>query len=709
MINDPDEWGNVIVAGSSLRQWALDFSGNQRRIEEAITEAKRLGASLLIGPEQETCGYMCEDHFLEKDTELHSWQTIANILSTDLTNGIVVVSSLPVSYSDSLYNCCIVMLNKKVILVRPKLYMAEDIEFREGRWFTSWDIRKAVDHSFKLPECVQKVTGQVHVPFGVASLRFDDCVIGIEICQELFQVTSPHQSFYLDGADIVINGNGSSFVIGKMAKRTSLVMVATSKFGGGYFYTNNLGADGDRILQDGHQLASQNGEIIMDVRPMYTMREVVVSTVSFSLRRIRQRRISEASIMKEANYGLHKHFEEIRVHGWQLAFRCRHSGDPVVPTYKTGIESVLEIEFVYAAAHYLWVFLLRSGGSGFFLPLSGGVDSCMVGFIVYTMCEMLLKEFRQISQRDRIEREIRSVLKREDYVVPSSSKELCQQLLCTVYEGTKNSSGRTRSYSRRISDEIGSNHFELNIDQIVDSQIKIVSNVLEMTPKFKAHGGTNNEDLALQNVQARSRMVLSYLIAQMYREGDRFLIVLGSSNKDEMIRGFLTKYDNSSADINPLGDVSKKQIKAALSYMRASRDIPLIDEILNQAPTAELVPLAENGTVVQEDEVDMGLKYEELEYFGHLRKNLFCGPLSMFYEVAAKWTETDPAVIADKVKRFFRYYAMNRHKSTTVTPAIHAANDSNEDNRCDLRPFYYNLSFEMQFKKIDETVLMMKP
>jgi hypothetical protein len=33
------------------------------------------------------------------------------------------------------------------------------------------------------------------------------------------------------------------------------------------------------------------------------------------------------------------------------------------------------------------------------------------------------------------------------------------------------------------------------------------------TPKFESQGGTMNEDLALQNIQARVRMVVSYLMA----------------------------------------------------------------------------------------------------------------------------------------------------------------------------------------------------
>ncbi len=53
--------------------------------------------------------------------------------------------------------------------------------------------------------------------------------------------------------------------------------------------------------------------------------------------------------------------------------------------------------------------------------------------------------------------------------------------------------------------------------------------------KFKKEGGSWNTDLALQNIQARSRMVLTYFLAALELEKEKlqgFLLVLGSSNLD---------------------------------------------------------------------------------------------------------------------------------------------------------------------------------
>ncbi len=45
------------------------------------------------------------------------------------------------------------------------------------------------------------------------------------------------------------------------------------------------------------------------------------------------------------------------------------------------------------------------------------------------------------------------------------------------------------------------------------------------------------------------------------------LLVLGSANVDEALRGYMTKYDCSSADVNPIGGISKRDLRAFCRYM----------------------------------------------------------------------------------------------------------------------------------------------
>lgn len=121
-------------------------------------------------------------------------------------------------------------------------------------------------------------------------------------------------------------------------------------------------------------------------------------------------------------------------------------------------------------------------------------------------------------------------------------------------------------------------------------------------------------------------------------------------------------------------------------------------------PTAELEPIRE-GVAAQLDEVDMGMTYEELGIYGRLRKISRCGPVSMFRRLLVDWHDRyPPAQIADRVKAFFRYYSMNRHKATVLTPAYHAEEYNPSDHRFDHRPFLYNTKWPWQFASIDAIV-----
>ena len=76
----------------------------------------------------------------------------------------------------------------------------------------------------------------------------------------------------------------------------------------------------------------------------------------------------------------------------------------------------------------------------------------------------------------------------------------------------------------------------------------------------------------------------------------------------------------------------------------------------------------------------------------------------MFRKLLVTWNHLSPSEVASKVKRFFYYYSLNRHKMTTITPAYHAEAYSPDDNRFDLRQFLYNTRWTRQFAVIDDMV-----
>jgi NAD+ synthase (glutamine-hydrolysing) len=223
----------AIVASCTLNQWALDFDGNCERVIESIRQAKAAGATLRCGPELEITGYGCLDHFLEADMELHCFDSLAEIISHDDCQDILLDIGMPLRHRNVNYNCRILAHNRKILLIRPKLSLAQDGNYREMRYFTPWKGVRVVEEYF-LPSIISKVTGQVTVPIGDAVISTRDTCIGVESCEELFTPNSPHIGMGLDGVEIFTNSSGSHHELRKLHTRIELITEATLKSGGIY-------------------------------------------------------------------------------------------------------------------------------------------------------------------------------------------------------------------------------------------------------------------------------------------------------------------------------------------------------------------------------------------------------------------------------------------------------------------------------------------
>ena len=119
-----------------------------------------------------------------------------------------------------------------------------------------------------------------------------------------------------------------------------------------------------------------------------------------------------------------------------------------------------------------------------------------------------------------------------------SSKEFASRVFSTVYMGTENSSAETRERAQRLAGEIGAAHLDTRIDSIVAAMVALFHTITGpaeteapeternryrstasavqtapereqrcagKTPRFKSAGGSNAENLALQNIQVRPR------------------------------------------------------------------------------------------------------------------------------------------------------------------------------------------------------------
>ncbi|KAH4175690.1 glutamine-dependent NAD(+) synthetase [Parastagonospora nodorum] len=642
---------------------------------------------------------------LESDTYLHAWEQMAIIMADTSLHGIVCDIGMPIMHRNNRFNCRVIILDGRILFIRAKLFLANDGNYRENRHFIPWGRPQHVE-DYYLPQMIQNLQGTKKVPIGDMVLSTPDTCLGFETCEELFTPQSPHIDMSLNGVEVITNSSGSHHSLRKLQTRLSLITEATRKCGGVYLYSNLQGGDGDRLLYDGGSMIVVNGEVVAQ-GSQFSLNDVEVVTATIDIEEVRAYR----SCISRGHQSINAPTYERHETDFSLGLPDAELDLSISPTPRVEIRIHRpEEEIMLSASCWLWDYLRRSGAAGFLIPLSGGLDSCSTATLVFSMSVQICKALEQGNEQVKADvQRIAGVYEAEGWL-PKSPQELTSRLLETVFMGMKEqSSTETRTRAADLSTAIGSKHTDMNIDAMFHAFRDTFAASTSFTPNFRSAGGTPAENLALQNIQARSRMVTAYLYAQLLptvrqRPGGGGLLVLGSGNVDECLRGYLTKYDCSSADINPIGGISKTDLKAFLTWASTSLSLPILTSFVEATPTAELEPITAEYT--QSDEADMGMTYHELSIFGRLRKERKLGPFGMWQALVFQWKdEFSPKEVADKVKRFYHYWAINRHKMTVMTPSLHMEDYSPDDNRFDLRPFcYFPFYRSWSFKKIDEGV-----
>ena len=113
------------------------------------------------------------------------------------------------------------------------------------------------------------------------------------------------------------------------------------------------------------------------------------------------------------------------------------------------------------------------------------------------------------------------------------------------------------------------------------------------------------------NVLARCRMIVLYDFSAALKA-----LVLGTSNKTELLLGYGTLFGDMASALNPIGDLYKTEIRQLATFL----NIP--ERIIAKPPTADLW----EG---QSDEGELGFSYAEVDRFLYHRVDLAFSPEKM--------------------------------------------------------------------------------
>lgn len=412
------------------------------------------------------------------------------------------------------------------------------------------------------------------------------------------------------------------------------------------------------MMYDGSSMVMVNGKVL-EQSAQFSLKPVDVITATIDIEEVRSYRSSISRNVQAAAQPDYPRVDcDLRLCRPSAAIYLSHT---IKISQEIQIKALDPMEEIYAAeAVWLWQYLVRTNSAGYFLALSGGLDSSTVALFVFGMAKLVLLSIE--NGEDGTLADLRRVTGDNNFT-PQTPHEIVSRLLTTCYMGTVNSSPDTKGRAARLAEKIGAHHLDITIDEAVEAHEAIIAKALKFRPRYLVEGGTPAENLARQNIQARNRMVVQYELAQLATTARKLprsgaaLLVLTSGNVDENLRGYYTKYDASSGDLAPLGSISKTDAKAFQAWARDNWGFAIMDEFIYATPTAELLPLSAG---VQDDESDaeMGMTYAELSAFGILRKVEKLGPWSSYLRLLSMWRDRPgfgPREIAEKSEcRFSR-------------------------------------------------------
>jgi len=259
--------------------------------------------------------------------------------------------------------------------------------------------------------------------------------------------------------------------------------------------------------------------------------------------------------------------------------------------------SVLNLDFSEAEkriTRFIKEYVEKAGSSGIILGLSGGVDSNTIAALSSLsiggerVLGLLIPEQETINQKDI-------------------------------------------SDAMSVAEKFGLKTQVCDITPILESFYRVI-------PIFD-----NSDKLCKGNIKARTRMIILYYYANKLNR-----IVCGSSDKSETMMGYFTKWGDVAADISPIMDLYKTQVR------RLAEHLGVPTELATKPSTPALWPN-------QFAETELGIKYETLDLILYGLEHF------MDTQEIAEQLNVDVAVV-DKVKK--RWLSAEHKRRVLLAPKL---------------------------------------
>jgi NAD+ synthase (glutamine-hydrolysing) len=513
-----------------------DLAGNAARMIEWIDRARGEGCDLVVFPELAVPGYPPEDLLLKPSFIRDNLRYRDRVV--EASDGIAVVGGF-VDHEVDIHNAAFFAAGGELRGVYHKVYLPNYGVFDEERYFQR---------------------GRRCPIFELAGVR-----IGVSICEDAWYPTGPISLQAAQGAEVLVNINGSPYHRGKRAARETMIATRAMDSRAFLAWVNLVGGQ-DELVFDGNSLVfGPEGDLLAHApsfREDLLVADLDVGSVFGS-------RLHDTRLRKEASVPVHFDLDvsEVTISEQAAPRPAGRRQNPVTAPLDGAAE-------VYAALVSGTGDYVRKSGAfeKVLIALSGGIDSSLTACVAV---DALGSD------------NVAGVLMSSRYTSRASVEDACQ-----------------------LAEALGIGTYELPIEDIRQAFTTTLAGPFAGLPP----------GLAEENVQARIRGNLLMALSNKFG-----WMVLTTGNKSELATGYCTLYGDMAGGFAVLKDIPKTTVYELCRYRNALGEV-IPANVLAKPPSAELrenqrdedsLPPYERLDPILEGYVEDDRSFEELVAAGH--------------------------------------------------------------------------------------------